>query len=426
MIAVPESSAPVKEAVETALATVPSIEVDEVISDYPDGGLQAWLVVAGTFIAHFLVFGVIYSFGIYNSYYLNLGIGSAAAVSMIGSVGIALMDLLCISASILAEKFGFRQVIFLGTVFMSLGLFLSSFTTSLPLLICTQGVMFGIGASFIYLPAVSLPAQWFLKKRGLAMGIAVSGSGCGGLVFSILSAKLLESVGLAWTLRVTAIICLVLMSLFVPFMKTRIPPRKGKADYTFLKKASFYYLFFACFFFTFSEYISVDFIPLYAQMRLGLPLGDQATIMSVYNGSNIAGRLLMGFLSDKYLGHLNSWVICLWVTVIGVCTWLAAASYVSLAVVSAVIGFFDGGFWCLFPVVVAKVFDGDSSLATLLGTTYTLVTVANLAGPPLSGLILEKYGLDWMVIFVAGLALLAALPGTRGRLSYSNAIFAKV
>ncbi|KAJ3053951.1 hypothetical protein HDU99_007874, partial [Rhizoclosmatium hyalinum] len=54
MVAVPESSAPVKEAVETALATVPSIEVDEVISDYPDGGLQAWLVVAGTFIAHFL------------------------------------------------------------------------------------------------------------------------------------------------------------------------------------------------------------------------------------------------------------------------------------------------------------------------------------------------------------------------------------
>ncbi|ORY34531.1 MFS general substrate transporter [Rhizoclosmatium globosum] len=376
MIAVPESSAPVKEAVETALTSVPSTEVDEVISDYPDGGLQAWLVVAGTFIAHFLVFGVIYSFGIYNSYYLNLGIGSAAAVSMIGSVGIALMDLLCISASILAEKFGFRQVIFLGTVFMSLGLFLSSFTTSLPLLICSQGVMFGIGASFIYLPAVSLPAQWFLKKRGLAMGIARWPR---------------------WTLRVTAIICLVLMSLFVPFMKTRIPPRKGKADYTFLKKASFYYLFFACFFFTFSEYISVDFIPLYAQMRLGLPLGDQATIMSVYNGSNIAGRLLMGFLSDKYLGHLNSWVICLWVTVIGVCTWLAAASYVSLAVVSAVIGFFDGGFWCLFPVVVAKVFDGDSSLATLLGTTYTLVTIANLAGPPLSGLILENMAwIGWL------------------------------
>ncbi|KAJ3080217.1 hypothetical protein HDU99_008969, partial [Rhizoclosmatium hyalinum] len=188
------------------------INIDEESLDeqeYPDGGMKAWLVVLGSFVAHFLVYGMVYSFGVYNSYYRDLGVGSGYQVAMIGSVGIASIDFLGLISSSVAERFGFRPVIFVGTIVMALGLLLSSFTTSLPLLILTQGIVFGIGASFVYLPAVSLPSQWFLKRRGLATGIAVSGSGFGGLVFSLLTGRLLESVGLAWTLRITAIICVV-------------------------------------------------------------------------------------------------------------------------------------------------------------------------------------------------------------------------
>ncbi|KAJ3073789.1 hypothetical protein HDU98_000709 [Podochytrium sp. JEL0797] len=46
-----------------------SIEYDE----FPDGGLQAWLIIVGSFVAHFVVFGNIYAFGVYNSFYANIG-----------------------------------------------------------------------------------------------------------------------------------------------------------------------------------------------------------------------------------------------------------------------------------------------------------------------------------------------------------------
>ncbi|KAJ3298861.1 hypothetical protein HDU79_005233 [Rhizoclosmatium sp. JEL0117] len=194
------------------------------ILNYPDGGWEAWAVIGGAFFANFIIYGTVYSFGVYNSYYLSLKVhdlyddadplnsfelkvGSAAQVAILGSLNISIMDLISFIPSFLAERYGYPIVIAFGAFLLSLGVFLSSFTTSLPYLICTQGLLFGIGASFVYFPSVSLPAQYFLRRRGFAMGVSVSGSAVGGLVFSQLAGKLLESIGLAWTLRVTAVIC---------------------------------------------------------------------------------------------------------------------------------------------------------------------------------------------------------------------------
>ncbi|KAI9341360.1 major facilitator superfamily domain-containing protein [Obelidium mucronatum] len=362
---------------------------------YPDGGIQAWLVVLGAFIAH-CVYGITYSFGIYNSYYTNLEIGNSYSIAMIGSIG---------SAAGYSYPHSRHQ---------------------LPLLILTQGLMFGIGASFIFFPAVSLPAQYFLKRRGLAMGIAVSGTGCGGLVFSILSSKLLDGIGMAWTLRVTAIICLVLMMAVIPFMKTRITPRKGATDYSFLKRSGFYFMFFACFFVCFCEFVSIDFLTAFGQQVIGLSLQDAGVIMSFYNGFNILGRLVIGYCSDRFLGPFNGMVLCLWCTVVSVFAWIFASSFGSLAVVSSMIGFWDGGFWCLFPVAVAEMFGMDSSLVTMLATLFTLLAIPTFASPPISGLISDAYGMDWLVIYAGILAVFAAGAGTAARFSQSSLFFARV
>ncbi|KAJ3130956.1 hypothetical protein HK100_007112, partial [Physocladia obscura] len=106
--------------------------------EFPDGGRQAWIVVAGSFVAHFVVYGAVYSFGIYNSYYNNLQIGSAFQVAMIGSVGPGVLDGIGILSGFLAERFGYQPMIFIGSIILSLGLLLSSFTITIPYLILTQ------------------------------------------------------------------------------------------------------------------------------------------------------------------------------------------------------------------------------------------------------------------------------------------------
>jgi hypothetical protein len=53
---------------------------------------------------------------------------------------------------------------------------------------------------------LSAPPQWFVVRRGMASGIAISGSGVGGLVFSVLIEKLNASIGHRWCLRVLGIV----------------------------------------------------------------------------------------------------------------------------------------------------------------------------------------------------------------------------
>lgn len=95
--------------------------------------------------------------------------------------------------SALANKFGCRAVCIAGAILASAAFVLSTFSTSVTMLMLTYGVMGGIGFGMIYLPAVVCVGYYFEKKRSLATGIAVCGSGFGTFVFAPLATFLLKN-----------------------------------------------------------------------------------------------------------------------------------------------------------------------------------------------------------------------------------------
>ena len=62
----------------------------------------------------------------------------------------------------------------IGATLVGLGFFLSTFATHIWVLYFTFGVMVGTGSSFAFLPCIACLAQWFEKRRGLAVGIGTS------------------------------------------------------------------------------------------------------------------------------------------------------------------------------------------------------------------------------------------------------------
>jgi len=92
---------------------------------------------------------------------------------------------------------------------MALALILASFATQIWQLMLTQGVLFGIGASLAYYPAIGAPSHWFDAKRGFALGLAVSGTGLGGLALAPATQALMDGVGVEWTLRALALFCVI-------------------------------------------------------------------------------------------------------------------------------------------------------------------------------------------------------------------------
>lgn len=69
----------------------------------------------------------------------------------------------------------------------------------------------GVGASLVWFPCVSAAQQWFSKRRGLSVGIAISGSGFGGLILSNVIQAVIDHLGYQWALRIVGFISFVLL-----------------------------------------------------------------------------------------------------------------------------------------------------------------------------------------------------------------------
>jgi MFS family permease len=98
-----------------------------------------------------------------------------------------------------------------------------------------QGVVMGAGLSLMYHPsplslidrfntAILCINTWFLKRRGLAMGITVSGSSFGGVCFPIMLKRLFDSVGFGWGVRAAAFLILGCMIVANILVRSRLPP----------------------------------------------------------------------------------------------------------------------------------------------------------------------------------------------------------
>lgn len=81
-----------------------------------------------------------------------------------------------------------------------LGTFCAGFAKPLWAVIVTQGCITGIGAGIAAPLFMSLPSQWFYRRRGLASGIAMGGAGLGGGISSLIVRQLLLSLGHGKTL----------------------------------------------------------------------------------------------------------------------------------------------------------------------------------------------------------------------------------
>ncbi|XP_072246748.1 monocarboxylate transporter 12-B-like [Leuresthes tenuis] len=81
--------------------------------------------------------------------------------------------------SYLGNRMSCRATVILGGLLSSAGLVLSSFASSLEFLYISLGVITGLGFALSYTPAIAMVGKYFVERKALAYGIALSGSGIG-------------------------------------------------------------------------------------------------------------------------------------------------------------------------------------------------------------------------------------------------------
>ncbi|KXN74344.1 MFS general substrate transporter [Conidiobolus coronatus NRRL 28638] len=384
-----------------------------------DGG-YGWMVVIGSFLVNFAVLGFMYSFGVFYGYYLNFEfkdkMDSFGGV-FIGTLSNCILALMGLISGSLTDKIGYRYTLAIGGFIYCLGLLLASFSTEAWHLFLTQGAMVGVGGSLAYFPAISSPSFWFQKKKGLAFGICVSGSGIGGLIWSPVIQALLSKVGFRWCLRICCLISTVFLAIALLLIKVKPIPAsnpKKPVDLRLIKDIRFLSLFWTGLISSFGFLVPFYLIPLYGLAK-GLSAYQTSILVGLINGGSALGRILLGSLADKVgriniaiLGIVIAGIICL------VC-WIFANSFAVLIVFVIIYGFSSGAFVSIFPALTSDLFN-IYNIASVNGLLFMSTTIPNLLGTPIATTILNINTVDGVkdftpVILYAGITPLVSCLG---------------
>ncbi|EHK16893.1 uncharacterized protein TRIVIDRAFT_161984 [Trichoderma virens Gv29-8] len=332
---------------------------DDQKHDY-DTGLKAWLQVLGSFFLYFNSWGIINSFGVFETYYeqrilLHM---SPSSIAWVGSVQSALLLVVGVISGPLFDSGYFYALLPIGTFLVVLGMMMTSLSTKYYQIMLAQGICVGIGAGFLFVPSVAILPQYFKRRRALANGIAASGSSIGGVLFPIIFHQLEKRALLQLSAFKETQYSLFCLACFLGFL----------GFYNFL---------------VYVQPFAID------TKIVGANLGFY--LVAILNAASTLGRVGPNFVAD-HIGSLNVLFPALVITATLAYCWVAVNSTSGIVVLSALYGFFSGGFVSLIPVVMMTITQDLRKLGTRLGMCFALESVALLIGTPIGGIILHSTG----------------------------------
>lgn len=383
---------------------------------FKQNGAYGWMLVLEGFLASVMTDGSLYSFGVFFPSYVTEFNTDFATSSWIGSVASGVTVLFAFHVGYFCDRFGYRAVMIAGAVCAGAGYLAASYSASVWQLILSQGVLFGIGCSLAYTSGLAIVGQWFTVSRGLAFGVAGSGSGTGQFILALLTGYFLETFGWRVALKYLAIIvtgtlvfCALVMRNITREENTPpprpVPRNLHKSLRELLSDRHFFLLYMGYLVVMFGFAMPYSYITMYAQ-DVGLTNQQSYLLLSVVGLASGAGRIATGYVAD-YFGRLLMVRVTMVLAGIATFIWAELTSFVALMLYSIFFGFLTGGFIGLRPTVAASLYS-DERLATVVGVITTSAFLGRLLSPPVAGWLYLIEGTYRIPIIVAGLYFLVA------------------
>lgn len=345
----------------------------------PDGG-YGWVCCICALVVLFSTWGNNSAFGVYLSYYIDNDVFPGATqqdFAWIAGLIVFLAQFFAPFAVISERLIGFKTTMSIACVFHFVGYLLASFATKLWHLFVCQGVIVGISYSFLFVPACSIIPNWFLKKRAIASGILCSGTGLGGMVYSLSINALIQKTGdQRWSLRMVAIVTTVSLAIAIFFIKKRNQPPRQKVNWinfrdnlramfsTQILKAPQLWYITLWFSLALLGYNMTLFSFASSATALGLSQHQASVLTALINAAQAVGRPTMGLIADAYVGRVNYSIILNIVVIILIFGfWMVARSFTALLLCGLCLGFTLGVGNVMNSVLIADAFKAEDFAA---------------------------------------------------------------
>ena len=310
----------------------------------------------------------------------------------------------------LADRFGIVVPVLIGALGLGAGFVLAGTAPSLVQFSFAHGVLIGLlGCSATFAPLVADTSLWFNRRRGIAVAICASGNYLAGTVWPPILQYAFDAVGWRATYVGLGCFCTATMLLLALVLRRRPPALESAAVSSFSQSerplglspnalmALLMIAGIAC-----CVAMSMPQVHIVAYCGdLGYGAARGAEMLSLMFGFGVLSRLAFGFVTDR-LGGLRTLLLASILQAIAIALFVPFDSLVSLYIVSALFGVFQGGLVPQYAIVVREYFAPREA-----GVRVGIVLMSTLLGMALggwiSGVIFDVTG-SYRAAFVNGLA----------------------
>jgi MFS family permease len=366
---------------------------------------HGWYVVAAAFVVTCVGFGSAYTFSAFVPSLQRDFAASRGSVSLVFSLAGFLYFALGLVSGPLADRFGSRPLCVTGMALIGGGICAAAWARTLIEVYLCYGLGVGLGIGTAYVPAVGAVQRWFVRRRGFASGLAVSGIGVGTLIFPPLAAYLIAAIG--WrhaylVLGATAGMAGIAASLLVendPRARGLAPdgdppgpaaPAPAAAAGTVgevVRSRRFVLLYAACLVSSFGMFVPFVHLVPYA-IDHGIGETSAALLLAAMGIGSTGGRFFLGGIADK-LGRGLALIVMFAGMALGLLAWAGSTRYWELAAFALGYGVFYGGFVAVLPALTMDYF-GGRHVSAIIGVLYTSIAFGTLIAPTAAG-----FAFDW-------------------------------
>lgn len=300
---------------------------------------RAWAMAGAAFVAGFVVFGVIYSFGVFLVPMAADLAAGRAAVSALFSIASLAFYMLGPFTGRLSDHVGPRKIVAVGACVMSAGLISTAVTDRVWVACLCYGVGVGLGAACAYVPTLANVGGWFVRRRNTALGLAAAGTGCGMLLLPPFAAFLIEHHGWRSAMVALGLLSTALLGICALVVAPAAQPSRSAVDHSVartVKSRPFVLMYLSWLFATMALFVPFLLLPSSA-MRHGADQVAASMLLSLIGGASVLGRIGIGVLAER-LGTIRLFKIAVLLMAASNVIWLAAPGYGALALFAVALG----------------------------------------------------------------------------------------
>ena len=292
------------------------------------------------------------------------------------------------------------------------------------------GLLIGTGSSLTGMVCVSiLMNNWFVERKGTAMGIALTGTGIGSMIFNPVASELIVRFGYQAAYRWLGLICILALlpyMLVFRYQPSEIglspvgaenQPQKEKKEEApvvitgltraqAMKRPEFYGICFIAFGLSGAcqglyQHMAAYFTDIgYAQVRA-------ASFISIVGFTLAVGKIGAGWLTDK-IGLHKCYILLVGLSTVGIILLNFSAVGPMAILACFLFGFAMAAPFVLSPLLTTFAF-GSKDFANIYGTITVFTFLGPILMPPLAGLIYDQLGSYFLAFVVCGVIEAASL-----------------